>query len=168
MNAKCNKLRSLRTSSAATCAQHITRTRNRTPRITVYIELPAEWTPQTQSAGSSVLPHRVRRGAARRPSFPTAIGALNYEMGELREAAEFSWLLTQGLLFSRRPPFIHVNQGFRFELKEPHELRGGSAKLSSALLHIKIKRAEAIQCLGKQIWEILMSPSNVDLLCAQP
>jgi hypothetical protein len=88
--------------------------------------------------------------------------------GDLREAAEFSWLLTQGLLFSRRPPFIHVNQGFRFELKEPHELRGGSAKLSSALLHIKIKRAEAIQCLGKQIWEIVMSPSNADLLCAQP
>src|SRR5262245_18421197 len=43
----------------------------------------------------------------------------------------------QRLQLSSRASFTHANQGFPFELNEPYELRRGSFKLMSALLHIK-------------------------------
>jgi hypothetical protein len=93
------------------------------------------------------------------------LAAMVGQPGDERNSTDFS---AQRLQCSLRASFIHISQGLRFELKEPHELRGGSAKLLGALLHIKIKRAQAIECFGKQARKILMSPSNADLLRAQP
>src|SRR5437764_12508535 len=93
------------------------------------------------------------------------LGSHGWPARRQRHSGDFS---AQRLQCSLRASFIHVNQGLRFELKEPHELRGGSVKPSSALLHIKIERAEAIQRFGKQTWESLMSQSNADFLRSQP